>query len=322
MTAKRDTTRAEIIRQRRLSQKRVTKPAPRTVSYAREVYHPRSVYLPGEPRKVSARVSRTATRHNNADFAFSLGRADVRAPALSIPQFGTRWVSAALTLFLVFIIYTMSTASTFTVSAADVLGNQRLSADEINAVLGAKGQPIFKVDPAQIAFNLRSTFHDLSSARVHVGFPNHITVDVVERTPVLAWYQNGVVANWIDVKGVAFTARGDVPGLVQVAANGNPVNVASDPAEPAYEQPFIEPEMVASMVQLSPDVPSGSPMIFDPQYGMGWQDPRGWFVYFGQNTVDIPMKLKVYSAIVDTFVQDGIQPKLVSMEYLDAPFYK
>jgi hypothetical protein len=55
---------------------------------------------------------------------------------------------------------------------------------------------------------------------------------------------------------------------------------------------------------------------------MGWQDPRGWSVYFGQNTQDIPMKLAAYQTIEDTFTQQGIQPTLISVEYLDAPFYK
>ena len=34
------------------------------------------------------------------------------------------------------------------------------------------------------------------------------------------------------------------------------------------------------------------------------------------------MKLKVYQAILDKITQQGIQPTLISMEYLDAPFYK
>ncbi len=49
-------------------------------------------------------------------------------------------------------------------------------------------------------------------------------------------------------------------------------------------------------------------MTYDPQYGMGWQDPRGWSVYFGQNIQDIPMKLVIYQSIVDTFIRQGIQP--------------
>jgi len=63
-------------------------------------------------------------------------------------------------------------------------------------------------------------------------------------------------------------------------------------------------------------------MVYDTTYGLGWQDAHGWQVYFGQNTDDIPMKLKVYQAIVDTLTNKGIRPTLISVEYLDAPFYK
>ena len=34
------------------------------------------------------------------------------------------------------------------------------------------------------------------------------------------------------------------------------------------------------------------------------------------------MKLVVYQAIVDTLIRQGFQPTLISMEYLNAPFYK
>ena len=50
--------------------------------------------------------------------------------------------------------------------------------------------------------------------------------------------------------------------------------------------------------------------------------PRGWSVYFGQNSQDIEMKKKVYQAMLDTFTKQGIQPTLISVAYVDAPFYK
>jgi cell division protein FtsQ len=145
---------------------------------------------------------------------------------------------------------------------------------------------------------------------------------VVERTPILLWSQ-GENITWIDANGISFMPRGNVPGLIPIASNGNPPNVAPpDLKQSVYNQPFISPDMVQAIVTLYPQVPDGSPMIFDPKYGMGWQDPRGWSVYFGQNTQDIPMKLKVYQAILDTITKQGVQPTLISVEYLDAPFYK
>lgn len=88
----------------------------------------------------------------------SLSGAIVRAPVLNIPQLGPRWVSAALTLLLVFILFTMWTASPFMVTAANVRGNQRLGAADINSMLGLIGQPIFKAVPAQIEAQLTYCF--------------------------------------------------------------------------------------------------------------------------------------------------------------------
>lgn len=326
MTTKPNLPRADFVRQRHTSQQHSKPVSHRTTKTAGQAYRSETMYLPLELRTMARRTPTRMVkkpRRNNYDIAFSLGRTDVRAPApsLSIPRLGTRWVSVALTLLLGFLLYTMWTASTFTVKAATVRGNQRLGEADVNAMLGMVGQPIFKAVPARIEANLRTAFPDLASVKVRVGLPNHLKVDVVERMPILAWYQGDAVT-WIDASGVAFMPRGEVQGLIQVAANGTPPKIQEDPAKPLYDQVFIAPEMVKAMVTLYPYVPGGAPMTYDPQYGMGWQDPRGWSIYFGQNTQDIPIKLVVYQTIVDNLTSQGIQPTLISVEYLDAPFYK
>jgi hypothetical protein len=324
---------------------------------SRQAYHPSSVFLPGEPRPVAAASlgkkkdgslqlvqrsslrqafgvstparSRSAPagrmtknpRRNGYDFAFSLGRTAVRAPMFNLPQLGPRWVSAGLTLLLGMLIYTMITANTFMVSALEITGNQRLSSEEVNAKLGIKGLSIFKAIPSEIEKTLRTTFPDLAGASVQVGFPNRIQIAVVERTPVLIWFQDDQTT-WIDSNGVAFTPRGDVPGLVQISSSGNPPTPSADPDKIAYDQSFISPAMVQAILSLIPQVPSGAPIVYDPKYGVGWQDPQGWSVYFGQNIQEIDLKKKIYQSILDTFSQQGIHPTLISVAYLDAPFYK
>jgi hypothetical protein len=265
-------------------------------------------------------VKQTA-RQNGYDLAFNLGHTAVRAPTFNLPQLGPRWISAGLTLLLGLLVYSMWTANTFTIQGAEVSGNQRLDAAEVSSALGVTGQPIFMVIPSHIEQNLRTAFPDLAGVSVEVGFPNRIHVSLVERTPILLWSQGDKIT-WIDSNGVSFMPRGNVPGLIPIAANGDPPKVAGDPKQSVYDQPFIAPAMVQAIMTLSPQVPAGSPMIYDTKYGMGWQDPRGWSVFFGQNTQDIPMKQKVYQAILDTITKQGVQPTLISVEYLDAPFYK
>jgi cell division protein FtsQ len=324
MTTLQKTSRANTVRQRRTPKTSTTLTPKRTKQTARKTYHLASVYLPGKPQLAAHRIPSRSTkksRHNGYDIAFTPGRTNVHAPTLNIPHLGSRWVSAAMTLLLGIMLYTMWTASPFMITPVEVRGNQRLGAAEINAMLGIIGQPIFKAVPTQIEANLQTAFPDLKSVKVRVGLPNRITLDVVERTPVLAWYQNGVVT-WVDPSGVAFMPRGEVTGLVQVAANSTPPQAPVDPALPIYEQKVIASEMVQALTVLASDVPAGMPMMFDPQYGMGWQDPRGWTVYFGHNAKDIPLKKVVYQAIVDTLTLQGVQPSLISVEYLNAPFYK
>ncbi len=324
MTTLQKIRRTDFVRQHRSPKSPLAQIIQRTLRSSQKTYHQDSAYFPDERRLVSRRTANKGsktTKRSSYDIAFSLGRASVHAPALNIPQLGSRWVSGGLSLFLGFILFTLWTASPFTVKGADVVGNQRIGASEINAVLGMIGEPIIKAVPAQIAANLHTAYPDLASVKVIVGFPNRIKVDVVERMPVLAWYQDGVVT-WIDATGVAFTPRGEVSGLIQVSATSAPIQIPIDFTLPIYAQKFITPKMVEAMSELARDVPAGMPMTFDPIYGMGWQDPRGWSVYFGQDAKNISVKMNVYQAIVDSLILQGIQPSLISVEYLNAPFYK
>jgi hypothetical protein len=332
MTSLQKTSQSSFIRQGRARKKRSQQPARWAPHASSKSSNTRSVNLPRKLVPAARRVTQPAHRssasragmkspRNSYDLAFTLGHTRIHAPVLQIPQLGTRWVSAALTVFLVFLLFTLWTSSPFQVASAQVIGNQRLSSVEINSMLGIIGQPVFKAVPALLEANLHTAFSDLKSIKVHVGFPNHVKVVVVERTPVLAWYQDGVVT-WIDADGVAFTPRGEVANLIMVAAIGAPGSPMEDPSLPLYEQRFITPQMVQALTGLARDVPPGMPLIYDPQYGMGWLDPGGWTVYFGQEWTDVQAKKMVYQAIINTLTQQGVQPTLISVAYLDAPFYK
>jgi hypothetical protein len=54
---------------------------------------------------------------------------------------------------------------------------------------------------------------------------------------------------------------------------------------------------------------------------MGWKDGRGWDVYFGEPQ-DMDMKLVVYQATVRRLESEGIQPVLISVEQVHAPYYR
>ncbi|MDH5507981.1 MAG: FtsQ-type POTRA domain-containing protein, partial [Anaerolineae bacterium] len=244
--------------------------------------------------------------------------AELRLPALPVLRVGWRLVSGSMVVVLLLTIYTLLTVPLFRVPGVDVSGIERLSSQEINRALRLSGTPIFLIDRQAVLGVLQSTFPELSDISVHVGFPAAITVEVGERQPVLAWEQAGVVV-WVDRSGIAFPPRGIAEGLVPVQAMDAPPLVPdSDGSLPR----LISPQMVAAILELSQQVPEQTTLLYDPEHGLGWADPLGWQVYFGLSPQDIPSRLAVYNAIIETLQKRRMTPVLISVEYLHAPYYR
>jgi len=246
----------------------------------------------------------------------------VGLPALPRITFGPRWISFLLTLLCGIALYFILTDGFFIVSSANVAGNRRVSADEISRALGVMGLPAVLLNPAQIEYNVLATFPDIATAQVEINLPADIVVTVTERQPIAAWEQDGQTT-WVDGQGYAFPPRGLVDGLVTISAVGAPPGLANvDLAQTVGARPFLTPEMAQALLTISPRVPEGSTLVYDPRYGLGWADPRGWQAYFGHTDGDVNAKVQVYQSMVDYLMERGITPRLISVEYPDAPFYR
>ncbi len=154
-----------------------------------------------------------------------------------------------------------------------------------------------------------------------MSLPNTVSVHVVERKPVVRWEQ-GDGYTWISEEGIAFRPHGDMPGLIAVVAlSAPPIEgiVSSDPLTPA---PFLSPEMVKTLKGLAGHVPPGMQIFYDASFGFGWNDPRGWKVYFGTSASDVELKMRVYESMVASLTQRGIQPALINVTYPTAPYYR
>jgi hypothetical protein len=249
---------------------------------------------------------------------------EIRLPAIQITSEGvrSRLPGILLTILLGVALYLAATLPEFHAAPAQVTGNERISAEEINTALGSTGESIFVLTGADLEAKLRLSYPDLAAVHVSVSLPNHIQVQVEERKPVVLW-QQGDGITWIDANGIAFRPRGDAAGLIAVAASGAPAGAeptaAADPLTPA---PFISPDLVQAILNLGPDVPQGTAMEYDPKYGLGWSDSRGWKVFFGNTAKDMPVKLQVYKALVDSLAQQGIQATFISVQYANAPYYR
>ena len=314
MSEKRELSRAEQIRLRRRqeSQKRQTQSTKRA---ARP--------LPMVTSRNPAVTNRMARPHRRFQVAFSMPGVQVHMPRVAMPRFEVGWrlLSFSLSLLLGVMIYLAWALPIFRVTAANVTGNQRISTDEINSVLASAGQPIFTLLPSDLESRLRINYRELASVKVSVGFPNTITVNVVERQPIISWQQNGGYT-WIDANGVAFRPRGTADNLISVTALAAPAPGLPSTSDPLAPIPFLSTDMLKAIKTLASNIPSGTAMIYDPHNGLGWSDGRGWQVFFGSDAKDMALKLQVYQSLITSLASRGITPAFISVQYVNAPYYR
>jgi cell division protein FtsQ len=269
----------------------------------------------------AAKSKRSQVRRR-VDLALNVPGAEVRLPALPVIQVGWRLMSFMLAVILAGALYFAWTSPLFRVEKAAVVGLQSLNETNVNAVLDVGDQPIFTLDPVKMKAKLNEAFPELISADIQVKLPNTVSVEVVERTPILVWRQDGK-SLLVDADGYAFPVRDSAvsgPKLVVEATSPPPTEMV--PLDPTLEPVrFMPVEMVSGILSMSGVVPANTPILYDEAHGLGWVDKRGWEVYFG-DTRDIDMKLKIYTAIVKKLKAEKIEPALISVEYVHAPYYR
>jgi hypothetical protein len=324
-------TRAEAIRRRREEEEkrrdkdtrqRTIKPKPASTQAKTE--RPALSLTPASTDRLRRRRYDIAMSAPHGRTSPRGGGRTIQLPEISLPRldYGPRWISFLLMSTCLLLIYGMYNTDAYLVQNVTVTGNQRIRTDEIEMILGIWNQPSFVINPAQIEYNLLASYPELVSARVSVGLPAEITIQVQERRPAIAWEQAGQVV-WVDAEGYSFPPRGATDDLAIVTAMGlPPLPPNADEAQTIGARPFMTPELAQSVMTLYPTMPEGASLVYDPQYGLGWQDPLGWQVYFGQSGDDMQTKLNVYLTLVEYLLNRNIQPALISVEYPSAPFYR
>lgn len=312
-------SRSEVVRKRRRQQ--VERRVAKSASLASRPLAPITTRtIPPYSGKVYA-PARGSRRQYQA--AISMPGIEVRMPAINVTSQSLKWrlISFALSTALLALLAMAWNSPFFQVSGVEVTGNARVTSAEIAGVLRATDQPSFLLVPANLERQLRINYPEIVSAQVRVGFPNTVSVQVSERTPVIAW-QQGNAYTWIDASGVAFRPQGTADNLVTVSSRQAPPAGAPSPIDPAGPTPYLSTDLVQAIQQLAPNVPAGETMLFDPKYGLGWTDSRGWQVFFGNDNRDLGTKLKVYETLVTSLQKQGVIPAFISVQYANAPYYR
>ncbi len=309
--------RSETPRERRT--KRATTP--------RRVYTPPPVMARGALQDMAVPPRKRSQPRHRYDVALNIPGAEVRLPSLPAVRISWRLASAVLVILMGLSLYILLETPAFQVDVVEVEGLQRLTLEDINSALNMAGEPIVKVDPALVLEEMQAAFPELASVQVRVVLPARVRLQVVERQPVISWMQGGE-EKWLDAEGFAFQPRGEAGSLIRVEADGVPqafvvVEAAAPmPGIAKTHKPMLSPEIVKTLQSMGPYVPEGTAILFSTEHGFGWQDPNGWQAFFGQDLSQIDQKLLVYQSLQESLRNDGVQPSLISVEFLHAPFYR
>jgi len=269
--------------------------------------------LDGMPlRKIPRR--RKARPRKRFDFALpaQLG-AQVQLPSIPVVRFGPRLLSAILLVCVLAAIQQAVVAPSFRVAEAAVNGNQILTEMQVRMIVGATDRPVFLVDP-QGAERALEAHPEVLSADVAVSWPNQVRVSVVERHPMVEWDDAGRTW-WICPDGVAYLKNGDWPGLVRIHSEEPALTITEDALQPA-----MSGDVLRAAAVLNAQMPEDAALLrFDPEHGLGFDDPRGWRAYFGVDG-DMVVKVRTYQAIVANLTQVRQAVAVVSVEDAAAPY--
>lgn len=349
----RSTDRAEAARQRRTqnSQQRVNKVSNRITNPA----NPRPVTVRGNTFGTPI-LRRAGTQRARRQFYLTMDQAgsELRLPAIALTNPGWRLLSGLVAILAIFGIFSMLNSPFFRIEMVEVSGVQRLSPDDLTSTLNLENLSIIEVDRQAAFETLSRAFPELVDIQVAVFMPNIVTISATERQPVLAW-QKGDEVSWVDAEGVIFPARGEAEVLVTVYSENDlplaapPVNILLDEEQNQAEQveeettslltaPLLtagtrpagqtdvpmkaDPVLLHAAQLLSQKLPPETQIVYHIPNGLGWNDPHGWQVYIGKDLSEFEVKYATYQELTNYLVEQGLQPLLVSVEHLNAPFYR
>ena len=332
-------SRADQVRARRKLEPAHRKPIPRPAQHAqREAESSARVIA----RRASAGMAQPAGSKARAQrriyLPTSTPGSEIRLPAVPEVKIGWRLFSLALVILIGIGIYLLNFSDRFEISTLNLSGAQRIPAEEIQDKLALTGKPIVTVVPAEIETQILAAFPDIKTATVSVDLPAQLNISIQERIPAITWYVDDNPVSWIDEGGFAFPIRGEATIPLKVMATSDPprpLGYADPNAEPAETEntnskaaapapliPSVDPQFVASVLKLRNYIPAGAALLYDSENGLGWTDEHGWQVYLGTDLTQVDVKLAEYQHIVTLLLEQNLQPVLISVEYIHAPFYR
>ncbi len=278
-------------------------------------------------------VNRAANNRSRRQYSFAVDSGRMKqASGINIPgfYFGWRLLSGVLSVFFICVLMLMTNHKQFTVSQPKLIGFEKITPADLEAAIHLSYQSIYEVDPVTVSKDLQAAFPELSDISVMVGFPANVIITAKERQPVIAW-QMPSGTSWIDTEGYVFNAREDVQLPLTISADGPPPlqteEITEDPKttgpleEQVKKQAKADMQILKAAQILREQLGSETTIIYQQINGLGWSDSRGWNVYIGNNLRNLETKVTMYNSIVNKLIAEGTQPTVVSLQYMDVPYY-
>lgn len=233
------------------------------------------------------------------------------APLLAFWQARGVKFSGMLTLgFLLWLIYTLFTSSSFFVYNAEIRGNVAVSAREIYLASQIDSQSVFWLSPAEIERNIEA-MPNIKSAAVTVKLPAQVTIKVSERRPQLLW-QSGDTVWWVDEEGTIVPPKAEVEDMLKI------VDDDRQPLEVGYQ---INPELIKGAQTLRILAPDVRVVRHARATGLVVATPEGWPVYLGDGA-DMKAKLMVLSALLPQLRENERPPAYIDLRDPLQPVYQ
>lgn len=296
---------ADTVRQRRNQQAQQRRQSTRAAVVGPLVSRPRLTGRGSLPKPAAAASARRR-------FEIAFAGAARSWPALTHVSATARMASLALVILLAAILVKLLVEPGLFINGINLGGSKLVPGEEIYAAAGIARQHIFWVDPLTVQQNV-AALPGLAAATVSVKWPNQVTIVVAERVPVVTWIE-GADTWWVDSGGHKFPAREGLPGLL-------PITVDDLTATPLGENNPVPVAVVLGALQLRQLRPNIEMLHYDTLRGLSYQDGRDWRGYFGVGT-EMAQKLAVYETLVDNLTRRGVHPALISVEAVNAPYYR
>lgn len=288
-------TRAEKVRARRARQRRQVEP----LKGAGKLHRPRRR---SHPR-----------RRLDLAIPHELG-AEIRLPAIPAVHAGPRLLSGLVLVLSVYALMAATRLQMFYVTQADVQGATMLTATQIRSIARVDQASVFLVDPRAGAAQF-AKIPEVASANVSVAWPNRVVIHITERKPAISWDDAGRTW-WISGEGIAFLQHGDDSQLIKVESDQPVLHITQDPLAKVLPDKIL----VAASV-LAAQLPKGTTLRYDPDHGLGFEDPHGWTAYFGVGG-DMVMKVRLYKSLSEELAKQGVRASIVSVKDPATPYYR